>query len=491
MKNTTRHRWPALQTCLTGVLLLLGINGYHPCSQDGGIYLPIIMRFTNTRMFESDQMFVAGHSRLSLFASVCSAWVRASHLQFFHAVFALYLLCALAFVCGVRSLALRLTQSYADAGIVGIYASVFFCLPAAGTSLLLMDPYLTARSITTPLTLFVIVAVLDRKYLRAALLSALCTLFHPLMGLYCAFTALVLALTQERKKRALVAFLSFSCAASCVASQLQKIEITAYQEALSTRPYLWLSGWAWFELLGLVLPIALLLYSRINMSAESRARDLCETCLIVGVFSMSVSAALVRGGGSSLLLRLQPLRLVHTIYLLGLILLAVWALQYVNSTPRLVKYFAMPALFAGLMLLANKASYPQGQRFEISPQDYRAGSIGEAFYWITQNTPAASLFSADQKVWKLADPEEDGFRSATGRSILLDDKDEGLVTIFPELTQEWERRDRAQAGLALASDEERRKQLSAYGAQYVLLLPSDPTELFCPFRNASVAVCKL
>ena len=51
----------------------------------------------------------------------------------------------------------------------GAVLLVTLCLtvPVAGSSLFLMDPYVTSRSISTPVTLLAVVACLDRRLLRA------------------------------------------------------------------------------------------------------------------------------------------------------------------------------------------------------------------------------------------------------------------------------------------------------------------------------------
>ena len=82
-------------------------------------------------------------------------------------------------------------------------AACCFTLPVAGTSLSVMDPYVTARSFSTPLSLFGLAAVLDKKWMEAALWLALAALLHPLMAGYAAIAMLTLALVDRTAWRSL------------------------------------------------------------------------------------------------------------------------------------------------------------------------------------------------------------------------------------------------------------------------------------------------
>ena len=66
-----------------------------------------------------------------------------------------------------------------------------------------MDPYVTARSFSTPLSLFALAAVLDENWVESSLWLALTALLHPLMAGYTAITMVMLALTRRRMWRVL------------------------------------------------------------------------------------------------------------------------------------------------------------------------------------------------------------------------------------------------------------------------------------------------
>jgi hypothetical protein len=74
-------------------------------------------------------------------------------------------------------------------------------MPATNTALLLMDPYLTARSLSTPLTLFTLGFLLERKYAWASVAMMLTAAIHPQMVVYLVFLTAVIWWVQRAKSR--------------------------------------------------------------------------------------------------------------------------------------------------------------------------------------------------------------------------------------------------------------------------------------------------
>src|ERR1035441_1152130 len=73
--------------------------------------------------------------------------------------------------------------SYARWSGVAVLAATL-SVPVAGTALAIMDPYLTARSLSTPATLFTVACYLSGRLLRAAAWLALTAAVHPQMAVY-------------------------------------------------------------------------------------------------------------------------------------------------------------------------------------------------------------------------------------------------------------------------------------------------------------------
>ena len=97
-------------------------------------------------------------------------------------------------------------------GGVALVASLL-TIPVAGTSLYIMDQYLTTRSLSAPAVIFILVNALERKLGRAALWAIFAVLIHPLMAVFgLSYAVLVVGMSRTesafagaRRQRALLA----------------------------------------------------------------------------------------------------------------------------------------------------------------------------------------------------------------------------------------------------------------------------------------------
>ena len=183
--SRTLLRGPAVVTLLT--IFAVAIHGYHPYGEDGGLYVAGVKKLLNPALYPAWTDFVTGHLRFSLFAPAVAELVRTSHLPLDVILLLLYLASIWATLYAAWMLASRLTRLLqARIGSVALLAC-WLTLPIAGTSLVLMDPYVTARSLSTPLVILAIAWALDRKPIRRILCTASLTvaaLLHPLMAAY-------------------------------------------------------------------------------------------------------------------------------------------------------------------------------------------------------------------------------------------------------------------------------------------------------------------
>jgi hypothetical protein len=126
------------------------------------------------------------------------------------------------------------------------------------------------------------------------------------------------------------------------------------------------------------------------------------------------------------------------------------------------------------------------------PGSGRGNPWMEAFLWIRQNTPKDAVFAVDPDY--LARPGEDthGFRAVAERSVLADNrKDSGVVSLFPQLANEWERQVTAQRGLDGFQLPELRRLAARYPVTWILTVRPGPAGLVCPYRNGELAVCRM
>jgi hypothetical protein len=142
------------------------------------------------------------------------------------------------------------------------------------------------------------------------------------------------------------------------------------------------------------------------------------------------------------------------------------------------------------MYLAALQMYPGSAHLEL-PGTIPVNRWGRALDWIRTNTPQNAMFAISPTL--LNNPAEDlpGFRAMAERSVLVDNKDEGVASIFPDVAGQWKRRADAEAGLDRMPEAERVARLKPWGVSWLLLPPADAASLSCPYRNSEVAVCHL
>jgi hypothetical protein len=111
--------------------------------------------------------------------------------------------------------------------------------------------------------------------------------------------------------------------------------------------------------------------------------------------------------------------------------------------------------------------------------------------WIRENTPRDAVFAVSPTL--LTSPAEDlsGFRARSQRSVLVDNKDEGVASIFPAVAPAWKQRSMAEQGMDGMSPAERAARLGPWRVTWLLLPVKAAVSLDCPYRNAVVAVCPL
>ena len=176
--------------------------GTHPYAEDGGVYIAGVKKLLRPELYPAWTAFVTEHLRFSLFAPAVAGVVGASRLPLEWVLLGLYFGGIAATLWAGSMVAARCTtNARGRAGAVALLAC-WLTLPIAGTALMLMDPYVTARTISTPLVLMALAWALDAS-LRSwwlcglALLGA--ALVHPLMAGYGLALVTLLACMQSTR----------------------------------------------------------------------------------------------------------------------------------------------------------------------------------------------------------------------------------------------------------------------------------------------------
>lgn len=475
---------------LTPVVLL--VHGYHPFAGDAGIYTAGIRHILDPSLYPLNSSLIDAFTRRSAFAWTVAALVRITHAPLAWILLPLHLCSIVLFLIACQRLANRFFVAESVRWCAVLLAAACCSLPVAGTALVLMDPYVTARSFSTPLSLLALAACLDRAWVRSALLLALAVIVHPLMGSYAVAFVLLLALVSTRRIRTAfaVCVAGLAIAALLFAAAHRIPEPAAYRQAidLPQRTFLFLARWHWYEVLGLIMPLALYGVALVRLPRAGLIRAVCLTAILLGTTSFVIAVLFVPPAGPWLLVALQPLRALHIVYAVGVVLCG-GVLGKVFERHRLLGLSVVLLLFAA-MASAEHVSWPDCNRVEwpgVRPEN----PYQQAFLWIRNHTPQDAIFAFDPQFVYWPGEDEQGFRALTERDHLADDKDAGIVAVIPSLAPRWAEQRNAAARTNIASDAERRATLLPTGATWLLLPPFSPTNLPCPLRNQAVQVCQL
>jgi hypothetical protein len=513
LASQTREGPFALLLVSALTLLALAVHGYHPCAEDGGLYLAGVKRLLYPALYPHGTAFVLEPMRFSLFAPLVAAIVRLTHLSLPVALLLLHLASVWTTLFAAWLLAARCwTARPARAGAVVLLAC-WLTLPVAGTALYLMDPYLTARSFSTPCTLLALagaIAMTDRsgskgQRRRAFYLWLGCIGFaaamHPLMAAYALWATLILICLRSSAKPVMaLGAAGLSVAALAIAACLQRVaqpESSDYIRIALTRTYWFPALWSWYELVGLAAPLAILAtfawQSPVPALNPGARRALARMAVALGLTASLTALLFARTVATThLVARMQPLRAFQIVYLLMVLFLGATLGEFVLRR-RPWRWAAAIMLLGGVMFAAARTAFPHSSHIE-SPWAQPRNPWVQAFLWSRANTPKDALFALDADYINAPGEDAQSFRAIAERSALPDySKDGGEASIAPTLTAAWSIGQTAQHGLSspTETDAQRIAALSALGVSWVVLEASAATTLDCSYSNAAVRVCRL
>jgi hypothetical protein len=481
---------PHLRAKDLGILvgLTLGaffLDGYHPAVEDAEIYLPGILKRLHPALFPYNSEFFESHAHMTLFPQLIAGSIRVFHLPVGVGMLAWQLLCIFLLLLGCWRIArLCFREEYA------VWCAVAFIggllrLSAAGTGLYIMDEYVTPRSLSTPAALLAISDAIEGNYVRAGAWTAGICVVHPLMAVFAGTFVVLLFLFQRHEG------LSVPTIAAMALPLFPKVT-PAYREVLQTRPYFFLTNWAWYEWLGLLAPLGLLAW----MAWLGRRHSLgavhliCKTLIVFEAIFFAMALVVSLPGRFDNLAELQPMRCLHLIYvlmfLLGGGLLGKFVLQ--DRAWRWALLF-LP-LCAGIAL-AQRSTFPATQHIEWPGRATRNPWV-QAFEWIRTNTPETAYFAMDPNAMQLPDEDQHGFRAIAQRSLLADSvKDSGAVSMFPALAEKWQEQVVAQRGWKNFQLRDFQKLRTRFGIDWVVVEQPGVDGLACPYGNWRVQVCTI
>ena len=470
------------------------VHGYHLGVDDAAIYVPAIKRAADPALYPFGERFFLSHAHVSIFPELIGGTARLSHLPIDAAMFGWHIISIfLLLLAAWQVLGCCFESTCARWSGVALLAATL-SVPVAGTALVIMDPYLTARSLSTPATLFAVACYLSGSPRRALLWLALTAALHPQMAVY---GGVFIACMEFRQRRAVLS------AAAPVFGALFGLPFPfdfspvtgPARECLLSRTFFFVSTWEWYQWIGVFAPLAMLwIVARTRPRRTMPGFQRLSAALIPFGLAFTVAAVILAIPRQlESYNRLQPMRSFHLLYVLFFLLLGGLLGEYRirNVAWRWVALFAPIAL---VMMLVQLDTFPSSQHVEW-PQSGGAdngNSWMSAFFWIRHHTPKDAVFAVDPDYMASRGEDGHGFRAVAERSVLADNvKDSGVVSLFPQLALEWENEVTAQRGLNRFGPADFKRLTTSYPVTWILTPSPAPPGLTCPYLNRDLAVCRI
>jgi hypothetical protein len=470
------------------------IHGYHLGVDDGEIYVPAARRLLNPRLYPFAPEFFLSHAHLSLFSPILAWTARLTHLSMDWTIFGWYLATLFGMMFSCWMLAAACFESARARWSAVLVMAAVVSMPATNTGLLLMDPYLSARSFSTPLTIFALASILEAKYLRAAIAVLITATVHPQMVVYLIFLVCVMWALGRFKRKEAPRAVTFASFAFFLPGGFQLEPATGpYREALYSRDYFFIANWQWYHWLGMLAPLAFLAWFwKANLRGTRPGFSRLSFALIpFGLLSIMVALVFSSSHVFDMFARTQPLRTFHLITVVFILLLGGVVGEYAGRD----RAWAIAAIVLPLacgMFWVQHETYPHSPHIELPSATSPNGWVN-TLLWIRRNTPEDAVFAVDSRYFLQDGIDQHGFRAISARSELPDYvKDGGVVTIFPALAPEWKQMSNATYGLNRFS----LGQFSALRRSYpevnwTVIHGDAPAGLDCPYQRNSYSVCRM
>jgi len=490
-----RPRNILLLLCFT--LLGFAVMGYHPGTEDDGIYLSAVQNNLNPSLYPKDADFFRLQTQGTMFDVCVADFVRLTHIPVPVTALLWQLISIGLIVYACWNIAGRLfkerTAQWAGVALV----TAMFTLPVSGTAIYLLDQHLHARNVATALIFLAVSRVMAGKHVQALVLMVGAFLMHPIMaaaGLsFCCFLALAMSDLVHDRIRSFreVRKIPVTVAAAIPAWIFEKPS-PLWEKALTTRTYYFLYKWTWYEWLGALAPLFLfwLLWRKARQHNQPVLARFALAVFAYGVFQQVFAMAVLAPASLVRLTPFQPMRYLQLVYffmaLIGGCLLGKYLLK------ASVWRWALFLLVAnGSMFAAQRAEYPASRHIEL-PSSSPSNAWLQAFAWVRTNTPTDAYFALDPRYLEAPGEDYHSFRALAERSQLCDAiKDTAVVTQVPELAPRWDREVEAQSewrNFQLVDFERLKRD---FGVNWTLVSYPQPRGLDCQWHNDSLAVCRI
>lgn len=476
------------------------VEGYHLGADDAAIYVPAIRKAADPSLYPFGEEFFQIQAGWSVVPKLMGVSARLAHVPVDLAIFLWHVASIYLFLLAAWQLLSACFES--DPARWGGVLLLAGCLsvPVAGTALVIMDPYVTARSLAAPAAMFAVAAyVSGRRGIALAWLVCLAAI-HLQMSFYAAVLLGVLEVMRRREQLqpAILALLPFGYGFEPAQGPAR--------EALLARTYFFVSKWAWYEWAGALAPLALLgWFGSITPRGTTPAfRRVARALVPYGLLFTAAALVLASSPRLQTFNRLQPMRAFHLLYSIFFALLGGLIGEYALGR-KAWRWAALLGPLAAGMWFAQAGAYSSSPHLEWpghhleqpghhleQPGPAGGSSWVQAFYWIRANTPQDALFALDPNYFALPGVDQHGFRAVTARSALADNlKDSGPVALFPRLAEEWKRQTLATAGWDKFDKQDFERLVKLYPVTWIVTRSPGPEFADCRYRNQDLAVCRI
>ena len=476
----------------------IAMHGYHPFSEDAEIYLPGVERILNPELFPVGREFFQSHASMTLFPNMVALSIRVTHLPMEVGLLAWQAASIFLLLLACWELADLFFPDSGRARWGGVcLVAALLTIPVAGTALYIMDQYLNPRNLAAFAGIFMLARTLEKKYLRAFLWLIFAAAMHPLMWVFpFSFCVLLLAIEKFESRWGLRMRNAFAANSSGLLSAvlipLAPAASAAYHEAAKRHGFHYIQRWTWYELLGAVAPLALFWwFGRLARSRQwTVVERVCRAFVIYAVIYIVGAIIVDMPARFEALARLQPLRSLHFLYIAMFVIGGGLIAEYLLRD-RAWRWLALFAPLSLGMFMASRALFPASAQVEwpgVAPKNPWA----QAFVWVRQNTPVNAVFALDPEYMNIPGEDEIGFRCLAERSQLADEvKDNGVVSMFPALADEWWAQVQAQTPWKSFGAQDFQRLKNKYGAEWVVVQQPGVPGLDCIFQNGAVQVCRI
>jgi hypothetical protein len=487
-----RYKTGAVLVLLAAGALL--VHGYHPYAEDAEIYLPGVEKILDPQLFPSGQEFFASHAHLTSFPDLIAFSLRVTHLPFEVGIFCWHIASIFLLLLACWELSgVCFSSARARWGGVCLVAALL-TIPVAGTALYIVDQYLNPRNLAAFAGVFAVAKMVRKKYLLAAMWLVLAACVHPLMWVFpFSWCALWVVLRwMENRPSSVTGGVTGSAGSLLLGIPFVQSVPTAYHDAAKLHSYFYIQRWEWYEWLGILGPVVLFWwFGRMARSRRWQTAERVAGAFVIYVLIYVVVALVIDVPASfEGLARLQPMRSLHLLYIVLFVFIGGFLGEYVLRD-RVWRWLVLFVPLSAGMFFAQRALFPASAHVEW-PGSAPKNPWMQAFVWARANTPRDAVFALDPQFLRIEGEDATGFRCVARRSRLADAvKDNGVVSMFPPLANEWLEQVRAQTPWKNFQAEDFSRLKAKYGVSWVVLQGPGVAGLDCGYENAAVRVCRV